>query len=84
MIQVAAQKAIFIGRALGEPEIFGIVPEIAHAEELDADDAGRIHVRVVNSRMDRLTGALGSRTRRVRRRWSGSIDLRVPGRRAPS
>ena len=83
-VQVAAQEAIFVGHALGEPEIVGVVPEIAHAEELDGDDAGRVDAgswmpawtvsvcaRVVACAV-RLV-ELGAATRRARR-----------GRRAPS
>ena len=79
-VQAAAQEAIFVGHALGEPEILGIVPEIAYAEELDGDDAGGVHVLVVDAGVD----GLGVRSGRGRGACgdvagAGRLDVRGPG-----
>jgi hypothetical protein len=59
-VEVAAQESILIGSSLVEPEILGIIPQIADAKELNGDDACGVDTGIVNPRVNRFIGPFGT------------------------
>ena len=59
-VQAAAQETLLLGHRLPEPEVAGVVPEVADAEVLDGDELGGVHVLIVEAGVD----GLGSGSRR--------------------
>ena len=57
-VQAAAQEPLLVGLLLGQPEIGGLVPEVADAEVLDADHPGGGQPRVVDAAANGLDAGL--------------------------
>ena len=53
-VQAATEETLLVGLFLGQPEVGGVIPEIADAEVLDANHPRGRNVLIVNAAADGL------------------------------